>query len=155
VVDDDQFTVNATVDPSITFTLNDITVTLGTLTVSQVYTDTTSFTINTNATGGYSVTATEDGNLRTATADINDVSDGTVNLGNEEYGMSTNKATQDFAQTGANAATAIDGTAKHCASAGGPVSSDTTTLTLLAAVSGTTPAGSYSHIVTLIATGNF
>jgi hypothetical protein len=155
ITDADQFTVTAGVDPSITFTLNDVAVSLGTLTVSQVYTDTTTFTVNTNSATGYSVTATEDGNLRTSTADINDVADGTVTLGNEEYGMSTSKSAQDFLTTGANAATAIDGTAKHCASSAGTASSDITTLTLLAAVAGDTPAGAYSHIVTLIATGNF
>jgi len=152
---DDQFTVSATVDPSITFTLNDDAVNLGTLTIGSVNTDTTSFTVNTNASGGYTVTATEDGNLRFGANDINDVADGTVTAGSEEYGMSTSKSGQTFAQTAGNAATAIDGTAKQCASAAAPASSDSTTLTLHAGVAGATPAGSYSHIVTLIATGNF
>lgn len=151
----DQFTVSANVDPSITFTLNDNLVNLGTLSVGAVNTDTTNFTVNTNATSGYNVTATEDGNLRTATADINDVADGTVTAGSEEYGMSTSKSGQTFAQTSGNAATAIDGTAKQCASAAGPVSSDATTLTLHASVAGTTPAGAYTHTITLVATANF
>lgn len=152
---DDQFTVSANVDPSITFTLNDATVTLNTLSVGSVNTDTTSFAVNTNAVGGYSVTAVEDGNLRTASADINDVADGVVTAGSEEYGMSTSKSGQVFAQTSGNAATSITGTPKQCASASGPVSSDTTTLTLHASVAGTTPAGIYAHTVTLMATANF
>lgn len=152
---DDRFTVSGTVDPSITFTLNDNAVNLGTLTVSSVNTDTTSFTMNTNATGGYTVTATEDGNLRYGGADINDVSDGAVTAGSEEYGMSTSKTGQTIAQTSVNAATAIDATKKQCASAAAPASADTTTLTLHAGVAGTTPAGVYQHTVTLIATGNF
>lgn len=155
VIADDQFTVAAMIDPSITFTLNKTAVSLGALSVSSVSTDTTSFTVNTNAVSGYTTTVTEDGNLRYSANDINDVADGTVTAGSEEYGMSTSKAGQTIVATSGNNATAIDGTNKACASASGPVSSDITTLTLLASMAGSTPAGAYFHTVTVLATANF
>lgn len=155
IIADDQFTVSTSVDPSITFTLNDLVVNLPTLTVGSVSTDTTSFTINTNSTNGYVVTLNEDGNLRSGVNDINDVVDGVVTAGSEEYGVSTSKSGQIITQTSGNNATAVDGANKTCASASGPASSDTTTLTLHAAIAGSTPSGNYSHIVTVIATANF
>lgn len=155
VVADDQFTVSTSVDPSLTFTLNDTAVNLPTLSVGSVSTDTTSFTVNTNAGSGYLVTAMEDGNLRFGANDINDVADGTVTAGSEEYGMSTSKSGQAFVQTSGNSAIAIDGTYKQCASASGSVSSDVTTLTLFASMAGSTSPGTYSHTVTLVATANF
>lgn len=159
ITTDDQFTVDATVDPSITFVLNDTTVNLGTVTIAAVSTDTTTFTVNTNASTGYVVKAVYDGKLRNVTNDIDDTS-GNVDKNNEEFGMSTSKTSQDIATTSGNsdsqAATALaTATYKSCASAGAPVSADVTTLSLHGAVSGTTPAGYYSNIVTVIATGNF
>lgn len=155
IIADDQFTVSTSVDPSITFTLNDTVVMLPALSIGSVSTDTTSFTVNTNAISGYVVTVTEDGNLRFGANDINDVADGTVTAGSEEYGVSTSKSSQTIAQTSGNNATAMDATNKQCASATGPVSSDSTTLTLHASMAGSTTAGAYSHTVTVIATANF
>jgi len=155
IVDDDNVTITATVSSTLTFTINDNAVSLGTLSTGSVSTDTTNFDVSTNGTGGYSVTILDDGNLRSGTDDINDVGDGTVTAGSEEYGVSTSKAGQTITATSGNAASALTTSAQSCASAAAPASSDNTVLTFHASISGSTPAGSYQHITTLVATGNF
>ncbi len=154
----DQVTISATVDPTITFTVSASSANLGTLSVSAVATTTIVATTTTNAAGGYSATILEDGNLRFDGNDINDVSDGIVTAGSEEYGVSTSDSGQTIAQeTGVcdgNPATAITGTAQTFAGATGPIT-DAVTLCFAASINGTTPSGSYSHTVTLISTGTF
>ncbi len=159
----DQVTVSATVDPSITSTLSSSTCSLGTLSVSATAFCSYTNTINTNASTGYASTIFDDGNLRSAGGDdINDAAgDNDVDTGSEEYGVGTSKATQTITQytTCANnnpqPAKALTTSPQQYANATGPVSADVTTLCHAASVAGTTPAGSYSHIVTHITTGTF
>jgi len=165
IMDEDQITVTATVNPSITSVLSGAgypTCALGTLTISQVYGCTYINTVNTNATSGYSASLTENHNPQSGADDIND-SDGTVNANNEEYGIASSDTTNtagvadyDGACGGgaSELASAIVGTETY-ANDTGPVSGQATTVCHAAAVSGTTPAGSYSHTVTHITTGNF
>lgn len=122
-------------------------------------------TVTTNGAGGYKVTAQENGNLcspsvAVCTNTVDDVAGGTVDNNTEEYGLGTSKAGQYFAEDTdcTNApfnATAIDGTARQVANSSLPVTSDTTTLCFSAATSGVTAAGSYTHVLTYIATGTF
>lgn len=158
IATEDQVNVTATVDPTLTFALTDAAANLGTLTTGAVNVDTAAFTVTTNATAGYVVTITEDGNLRTVNPpgnDINDCIDGVVTAGSEEYGVSTSKAGQTITQTAGNNASQLDATAKSCASFNAPIVADATTLTFHASISPLTPAGQYAQVCTLIATGTF
>ncbi|KKL68980.1 hypothetical protein LCGC14_2119540 [marine sediment metagenome] len=138
------------------FTINDTAVDLGALDTASVSTDTTNFDVTTNASSGYTVTITEDGNLRDGGNDVNDVGDGTVTAASEEYGVSTDETDSvDIALTSGNNATAIDATNKSAATQSGPISSDNTVLTFHASISLTTNPGNYAHTTTMIATGNF
>lgn len=137
--------------PFITFALSNTTIALGTLTTASVYTGSTVATVTTNAVGGYATTIAEDGNLRRSTGeDINDVSDGTVTAGVEEYGIRTTGSDGQYNSTD----TAITGTPGIFASNGGAANS-ATTITFKAAISPVTVGGNYSHTVTIIATGTY
>lgn len=144
----------------IIFTISSNTVTLGSLSTSPKGIENT-VTVTTNGAGGYQVTVIEDDNLCTSGADcITDVSGGTVDASTEEYGLGTSKSGQYFAQdtdctNSPFNATAIDDQSRQVASATAPVTSDSTILCFSAAITDTTPAGSYSHVLTYIATGTF
>src|SRR3972149_2896783 len=83
--------------PSITFTLSATTINLGTLTTGAVNNASHTATVTTNL-GGYSLTVVEDGNLRDSPDDVNDVSDGAVTAGAEEYGLATSESGQAITQ---------------------------------------------------------
>ncbi|OGY22569.1 MAG: hypothetical protein A2113_04245 [Candidatus Woykebacteria bacterium GWA1_44_8] len=172
IMSEDQITVSATVDPTITSALSGTgypTCALGILADSAVQGCPYTNTVSTNATTGYNSTIVENGNLcspsvAVCTNNINDVADGTVTIGAEEYGVSTSDTdapgiTADFDGTcddGANeTGSAITGTAQVYADESTPQSGDATNLCHSASITATTPAGSYSHIVTHITTGNF
>ena len=123
-------------------------------------------TVTTNGAGGYQVTVQEDGELcspsvAVCTNNIDNVAgDNIVDNNTEEYGLGTSKAGQYFIQDtdctkSPFNATAIDGTPRQVASSSLPIDDDSTTLCFSAATSGVTAAGSYSHILTYIATGTF
>ena len=154
IIDNDQVNVTATVTPTFTFILSSSTCALGTLTTGGVATCNYNVTTTTNATTGYATTIVEDGNLRDGLGnDINDVAGGNnVTAGTEGYGIRTTGTDGQY-----NAAdTAITGTAKLIATdTSGPIDAQLVTVTHKAAISGTTVAGSYSHLVTLVSTGTF
>lgn len=154
IIANDQVTVTATVESTFTFTLSSNTCALGTLSTASVSPCNYDITTSTNAEDGYATTIIEDGNLRDGSSDINDVSDGTVTAGSEEYGIAlTDVVGTDRAFTDERA---ITGTAQTVASdATGPISAQQVTITHKASITATTLAGSYSHIVTLISTGTF
>ncbi len=123
---------------------------LSTLSKTAVKTSVTGLEVLTNASGGYTASVYDDGNLRTASGDdINDVADGTVTAGSEEYGISTAGADAagagDFAITTTNTSVAT--------SAGG--SNNRTAIIYQASIADSTEAGSYSHSVTYTVTANF
>lgn len=160
IIANDQVTVSATVDPSITFTLSANSLNLGTLSTASVSSATMTVQTVTNAVGGFSTTVLENNNLRIDVSnDINDVADGTVTAGAEEYGMSTTDTGQTITND-ADCATpfnalAITSSAQTTAgAASGPVN-ETNTLCFAASITSTTTAGAYSHILTFISTGTF
>ena len=166
IMTDDQVTVSATVDATITSALSSTACALGTLTDSSIQTCNYTNTVSTNASSGYSSTIIEDGNLRDGANDIDDeTGDTDVDQGSEEYGVSSNDTTGAQAivdtdgsgcdGTDPEAASAITGTAQEYADDTVPVSAQVTTLCHAASITATTPAGSYSHLVTPITTGTF
>lgn len=160
----DQVTITASVDPTLDVTISSTTCALGTLSTSQVDTCQYNVTVSTNAVGGYASTIKDDGNLRFGANDIDDAAgDNDVDQGSEEYGVGTSKAGQTITQystcndPGANPqpAKALTTSTQQFASATGPVSSDATTLCHAASITGSTPAGTYQQIVTIVVTATF
>ncbi|MEX0621932.1 MAG: hypothetical protein WD187_02990 [Candidatus Woykebacteria bacterium] len=145
--------------PEIIFAISTTTVNLGTLSTASVSTSSHTITVTANSSG-YNATVVEDGNLRSGGNDVNDVSGGTVDAGSEEYGLATSKSGQNITQDTScgpdpDNASAITGSPQTVASAATSVTGDSTTLCYAASISGTTPTGSYTHVLTYIATGTF
>ena len=173
MMDSDQVTVTATVDPTITSDLTPggapYTCALGTLSNAAVQGCQITNTVSTNAVSGYNSTIVENGNLcspsvAVCTNNIADVADGAITIAAEEYGVSTSDTdatgiTADFDGTcddgGNETGSAITGTAQIYADETGAIASDATNLCFSASITATTEAGSYSHITTHITTGNF
>lgn len=138
-------------NPILTFSISDNSIDLGTLSAASVSTANHTITTTTNSSAGYTTTIIDDGNLRSGANDINDVADGTVTAGSEEYGIRTSGA-----QGQMNAAdTAITTTAQTVATYSGWINASATTITYKASISASTAVGTYGHTVTFISTGNF
>lgn len=133
--------------PAISFSLSSNSLNLGTLSTLIVSTQALTASVSTNAPSGYVLYISEDGNLRQGSYDIDDVIDGTVNAGFEEYGMSTGAG--DFVNDAA-----ITGSLKIANQNASPATEDTTCI-YKASISTSTVSGFYSHINTYIVTGRF
>jgi hypothetical protein len=133
---------------TISYSFSSNTVNLGNLNTLSVASQNHTVTVSTSAVSGYILYVTEDGNLRQGAADINDVSDGTVTAGSEEYGLNTTY--DDFSSDAA-----ITGSLKIARQTGTTVTNEVTTCTYKAAVSNQTPTGSYSQVVTYVVVGRF
>jgi len=139
-------------DPKMTFTISGNLIDFGTLTTSGVSSDSITVTTTTNAVDGYVTTIYETENLKTVGgADIDDVADGTVSPGAEEYGVRTSGAAGQM--NGADTAITISPQAVALYSSW--VNGSTVTITFKAAISSITAAGAYTHAVTLVSTGRF
>lgn len=121
---------------------------IGPLTDAAVSATSITLLISTDSETGYTTAMTEDGNLRSGSNEINDVSDGSVTAGSEEYGIITSGTDALISSD-----TAIGGTLT-VASASGTVTDRQTTVTFRASVDNNTPAGTYTHVVTFTATVN-
>lgn len=119
---------------------------LGTLSQSSVASD--SLTITITSGSGYTVSISEDGNLSDGTNDIDDVSDGTVSAGAEEYGIRTSGSAGLLASD-----TAINGSV-NVMSGSSAVTNESASLIFSASIGSNSQAGSYSHTVTLTGTAN-
>ena len=136
--------------PTFSFSVSSSSIAFGTLQVASVASSAYTVTTSTNAPYGYTTTIYEDGEFRVGSSTIDDVADGVITAGSEEYGVSA---------TGTDAAFATD---QGITSSGTVVASRTnwingsaTTVTHKAAISASTTAGSYTHTVTYMSTGNF
>jgi hypothetical protein len=133
---------------SLTLTVDQTTLSLGTLSQSSVASDTLGLTVTTNSDSGYTVSITEDGNLRSGSNDVDDVSDGSVTAGSEEYGIRTGGSSGLLATD-----TAISGSV-NVMSKSSAATDDAVSVIFSASVGASSLAGSYSHIVTFTATVN-
>lgn len=120
------------------------------LSVGAVSAASYTLTVSTNNRGGYFAALTEDGNLRVGANDINDVADGEVTAGSEEYGVSVLGDDAAFVDD-----EAIAGAFLEIASRDDWVSESVTAVTHRAAVSVATNPGEYSHVVTYIVAADF
>ncbi len=120
----------------------------GTLSSSAVTTRNIQVLVDTDSFTGYTASVTEDGNLRSGANDIDDVSDGEVTIGSEEYGITTSGGDGLL-----SADTAISGQLA-VASKLGQVSGRQTQVQFKASVTDATPAGTYGHTVIFTVTVN-
>lgn len=135
----------------LTVNLSKNAINLGVMSPSNVVTDSHTLTVTTNG-NGYTTTATSDGNLRTTGGDdIDNVLDGSVTAGSEEYGIRTSGI--DGQQNGAD--TAITPLAKDIAKRVTTAVGVITTINYRAAVTTGTPFGNYNQIISYSTTGNF
>jgi len=165
IMTEDQVTVTATVNPTISSTLSSNSCALGTLSASAINTCNYTNEVSTNAANGYTATIVEDDNLKSATYDIPDENTTGVDQGTEEYGVGTSMDSQDLTHYGDNQGACTSpsnpqgagsiATAIKYASSASPVSNETTILCHAASITGATTAGNYSQIVTHITTGHF
>lgn len=133
----------AMVDGLLSYSIDKSAVSLGTLSLSSVSSDSVVLTVTADSITGYAISMTEDGNLRSGSLDIDDISSGNVTAGTEGYGIITS-GTNGLHNS---ADTAISGTVS-IASSVIPVSQMQTSITFKAAIGYTSRTGSYSHTVT-------
>lgn len=183
IVADNDVTVNATVDPSITCAFTGLTTTFASLTTGAISTsDTqTTITLSTNAGNGLNVTVYDAGNgtnpglyKSTATTYLigsaNSAFDNIVTLANgvDGFGLTAASSAGDGATLtvdgrfdasgGANEVGGLEvgaGAAVPIAAATGAVAGRVLTITHKAAVSGLAPAGSYTDTLTYVCSGIF
>jgi len=132
----------------LSLTMSTTTVDLGTLSASSVSTASATGTVTATMDTGYTLAVSEDGNLRSGANDIDDVSDGTVTAGAEEYGIQTSGADGLLVTD-----TAVDGSV-NIATNNDAVANLPTRVDFSASIDGSTTAGSYAHQVTFTLTAN-
>ncbi len=147
--------------PQITVTLSSNAINLGALSGGSVSKASHDISVTTNV-GGYTTRVVEDGELRYGAATIDQVGDGAVTAGSEEYGLATTQAGRDISQDAdclnpPYTASPITGTPQSVASKSGPTyTAETTTLCYAASINtATTAAGTYQQVLTYITTGSF
>lgn len=178
IVDDDSVAVTATVNPSLTFAITDVSIGFGTLvsTNSRFATETGSgldtatsgnaMTIATNAPSGYTVTyngatltdtaPTPDTTIDAAT--VTGDADGTP--GTEQFAIGFSNGAGDAAvvteyDQELNNYKFVAGATTPIISETGATATETISAYYLANISGNTEAGSYSTSITYVASGNF
>lgn len=132
----------------ITFSVSTNSVSLGNISVNSVASSSHTVSVTTNANSGYNLYVSDDGNLRSGANDIDDVSDGSVTAGSEEYGLNTGYSA--FASDAA-----ITTSMQLARSVTVPAYNSTTTCTYEASVTAATPTGTYTHTVRYTVAGVF
>ena len=136
------------------YVLTGATISYGTLSDSSVSTAVISFEISVDSTSGYVVQVSDDGNLRSGSNDVDDVADGAVAEGTEEFGGRSSDTTVT-SSTFDTADSAITATRQDIVTRSAVSISDRSFITLKASISTTTTAGSYGNVISFIASGNF
>ncbi len=136
------------------YQLNAGSLTLEPLTTSTVATGNVGFAVTIDNSSGYTIQVLDDGDLRSGTDTIDAVSDGSVTASSEEYGARSSDTTLSDS-TFDTQDTALTTSTQEIVSKGSSSFEDRSFLTLKAAISTSTVAGTYGHTVTFIASGNF
>ena len=180
IITDDQVSITATVDPTITFTIDDNAVGFGTLSsttgrwatadatgtnasAATLPTAANVLTIATNAASGYSLTyngptLTSSGPQTIDVATVTGDSDGSP--GTEQFALSLSRSGDATIASGYQRGTNSDwnfvaSTTTTIASETVPTDTETFSISYLANIRGNTEAGAYSTTLTYIATGTF
>jgi hypothetical protein len=172
ILSNDQVSIAAEVAQSLTFTISDNTIGFGTLSPSAARfatgdgvgsgseTEAHNFVVGTNAASGYTVTATgttltSGANTITAIGGSNSAS----SVGTEQFGLRLNASGGSGSVSAPYAAAgfALDSAAfpDQVASAGGASANTTYSARYIANITSNTEAGSYSSVITYIATANY
>lgn len=178
IISNDQVVITATVDPTITFTIDDNAIGFGTLSSSTgrwatadatgtnaspaLPTAANVLTVATNAASGYALTyngatLTSGGNtIDVATV----VGDGDGTPGTEQFGLTLSTSGDATIASGYQRDATPDfnfvaSTTTTIASETGPTDTETFSVSYLANIRGNTEAGAYSTTLTYIATGTF
>lgn len=162
-----QVTVTASVDETLTFTLANQTVPLGTLTTSTTGSGTSTMNAATNATSGYSITVS--GNTLTAGANtITALASPTASaVNNKQFGINLVANATPAVGTNPSGGTGVAAagysvadlfkfvSGNTVASSTGPTNTTTFTTSYIANIDGSTPPGSYQTVLNYVATANF
>jgi len=163
-----QITVNATVDEALTFTLSAATVSLGTLTTGTTGKDgTTTMVASTNGGTGYSITYTGN-SLTSPSGALPAYSSSASSAGTAGFGfnlMANTTPSVGSAVSGSGTGTPFTGystanqytfnSGDKVASASAATNSNTYTISYVANIAGSTPAGAYTTTLNYVATPNF
>jgi len=165
ILDFDQFTISGTVDPTLSFSLDNTSTGFGIISTSSPTTSSPNIglIISTNATSGYTISVHDQGSgaspgLYNSTASTL-IASASADLGSVAgYGIQCSSASATcsapYNVSGTNVG-AYAVTAQNLATASGTADNHSITITSKAKAPATAPAGTYSDTVTLIATGNF
>ena len=159
-------------DQSLSFSITDTTISFGTLSASAASTDSHTMVVSTNATNGFSITATGDNSTLTSGANTISAIGATAaasSVGSEQFGI--NLVANTSPSVGANpsgtsplgsAANQYNGANLFAWSSGATVATSTAaigsttfTVSYLANISSATESGTYSLTITYAATANF
>lgn len=132
----------------LSYSLSAAAISIGPITTREVRSGGLVVSVSTDSETGYTLSMSEDGNIRSGSNDINDVIDGSVTAGSEEYGVRTSGSDGLLSSD-----TGISGSLLT-ASADGRVTSRETTILFSASASNNTVVGQYSHEVTFTVTVN-
>ncbi len=136
------------------YRLSGISVAFSDLSRSTVTQTIVGFNVSTDVTNGYVVQIQEDGDLRNGSEAIDDVSDGSVTSGSEEYGgrsSDTSLASSTFDTTD----TALTTSFQQIATRSSAVFEARDFMMLKVGASGTTTAATYSQNLSLIVSGTY
>ena len=163
-----QITVTASVAEALTFTLTAATVTLSPnpLTTSSTGVGTSSMTASTNGATGYSISYTGT-TLTSGTSTINAMAGAASSQNSKQFGMNLRHNTTlggtDVSGSGSGTYAAGYGTpdsfkfnsGDSVATAAAPTASNTFTVDYIANIDGSTAGGTYTSVLTYVATANF
>ncbi len=154
------YLATAGVDPVIdgsndfVYLLNGSTLSFGSLSTAATRTSIAAFEVSAVNDNGYTIQIMEDGNFRLGILAINDVADGSVTTGVEEYGARSSDssiASSTFDTVDA----AITSTFQDVVTSSGAVLGERSFLTFKTAITSATDSGNYGQVLTFIVSGNF
>ncbi len=150
ITNDNTTTVTASVPLFVNMAVDDTSIELGTLSTASISSAAQTYTVNSNNQTGVTLQIIADGDLDDGLGNtIDDVGDGTVDAGSEEYGIAvTGSLTIDGTYISGDNPIA-QSSADDIASSAGSVSGATMVVTYKASIAGTTVAGSYDQVVTV------
>lgn len=127
---------------------------LETVSISSIGTGIVGFEMTIDNDNGYVIQILEDGNLRDGSNEINDVSDGEVTLGSEEFGARSSDSTL-LNSTFDTQDTALTTSAQDIVTQSSFAIDNRSFLLFKISSSTATPSATYSNQITFIASGNF
>jgi hypothetical protein len=136
------------------YLLNGATLDFGTITDNTVETGIVGIDVTTDNTSGYVVEVYEDGELRYALETIDDVADGSVSAGFEEYGARSSD-TSIASSTFDTADTALTTSYQDVATESSTSFDSRNFITFKIGTTPLTAVGTYAHTVTFIASGSY